>query len=76
LSVEQLPGVPTSPLVMLHKLLEDIDSIKSLVVVVGWKEAHDAGVTHQVCWTAQPTSQLALAAVATQQLIGREVLKP
>lgn len=72
--IERLPGVRSTPLILLHKLLEDVEKIESLVVTVEWK-SDDGTTSHGVHWTAQRRSTLALASIATQQVIAGEIME-
>lgn len=76
MSVERLPGTPSTPLLMLHKMLEDVEKIESIVAVVAWKSPEGNGVTHQVVWTSQNHSTMAVAAIACQSVVAREIMKP
>lgn len=56
-----LPGAPVSPEVVLHRTLDKKDSIRSVVVVIGWSDG-----SHEVDWSAQKAGDLALAALTLQ----------
>jgi hypothetical protein len=68
--VVSLPGVDSTPEIMLGKLLGYCDQIESLVVTVKWKEG-----SHQVCFTSQSLGSLSMAALATHRLLTNEVMK-
>lgn len=74
MSIERLPGTPSTPLFTLHKLLESVDQIESLVVVVAWKDSEDK-ICHQVCWSAQGYGRLAVAAIACHDKVTREIMR-
>lgn len=71
MTIERLPGTPSTPTYMLHKLLESVDQIESLVLVVKWTNGE-----RQVCWTAQGYSQMAMASIAAQRVISDQIVKP
>lgn len=73
MTIERLPGTPSTPLFLLHRLLEEIDKIDSLVVTVAWKDS-EGNVSHQTCWTSQAHPRLAMASICTQTVIAREIM--
>ena len=65
----RLPGVDSTPQIMLGQLIGHSAQIEALVVTVKWKEGG-----HQVCWTAQSLGSLAMAALATHDKLTKEIM--
>ena len=70
MTVERLPNIPSTPLYFLHKLLESVDQIESIVAVIKWDNK-----TYQCCWTSQELSSLAMSSVCAQDMIRREIVE-
>ena len=71
MTIERLPGTNSTPLFILHKLLENIEQIEGVVVVVKWDNK-----TYQCCWSSQELSSLAMSSVCAQQMLARTIMNP
>lgn len=73
MSIERFPNAPTTPTYFLHKLLDHIGEIESVLAVVAWKDA-EGKISHQVCWTSQPLERMATADVACHAIVTKEIM--
>lgn len=66
--LERLPNVSATPAYFLHKLLESVGQIDSIVAVVKWDNK-----VYQCCWTAQELSSLAMSSVCAQTMLAAAI---
>ena len=67
-TIHRLPGVDSTPVMLLAQLQGMTDQIESLVVIVRWKEGG-----HQFCCTAQDHAQLTFANMVCDEAVRQEV---
>ena len=70
MTVERLPNVAATPLYFLHKLLENVERIESVVAVVKWDNK-----TYQCCWTSQDLASMAMSSICAQDVLRREIMQ-
>lgn len=56
-----LPGTRLTPEVVLHRTLNKLDQIKSVIVIIQWDDE-----SHEIDWSQQPTSAMCTSVVALQ----------
>lgn len=64
-----LPGTRLTPEVVLHRTLNKIDRIKSVVVVIQWDDG-----SHEIDWSQQTTSVMCTASTMLQYQAQRLVM--
>jgi hypothetical protein len=63
-----MPGTKLAPSVVLHRTLNKIDRIKSVVVVIQWDDD-----TYDVDWSSQKVSDLAFGNVILTRVVNEEI---
>ena len=66
--LSRLPGTGLSPEVLLHQILEDRDDIKSVVIVIEWKDTK-----RSVAWSDMRVSETCMSARVLDHCVGKEL---